>query len=194
MNGMNEWMPISQVSQKVNIPPETVRRYARQYGSYLAMKRGEKKAYLIHESSLDTIKRIRTLLEQGHQHGQVKLLLRNENEANVHIEKEEAEHDQKLSQQMMKEIHMLVDQNKKLMKLMTEMHERMNVYEEILEQQQQLAVTSEQVDETMKEQRDYERKRDEYLLKTMNEMQEKRKESANPREKNMLCTKLFKLS
>src|SRR5690625_867388 len=71
-NVSNEWFPISKVSEEVNIPPETVRRYARQYRNYLEIKRGERNAYLLHRRSFDTITKIRSLLAQGHQHEQVK--------------------------------------------------------------------------------------------------------------------------
>ncbi|HLR70888.1 MAG TPA: MerR family transcriptional regulator [Pseudogracilibacillus sp.] len=75
MNNEGEWFTVNQVSKEVNIPGETIRRYARQYGEYLRMKKGEKRSYLIHESSFDTIKKIRYLLEQGKQREQIDEIL-----------------------------------------------------------------------------------------------------------------------
>lgn len=197
MNGMhenNEWFPVVSVSEQVNIPPETVRRYARQYRDFLNIKRGEKKAYLIHESSFATIRRIRSLLEQGHQHGQVKHLLDNSTEFFIPAKRENKEgalvNQSPMYKEMMEELQNLTEQNKQLLTMLHQMHERMDGYEELLLQQH--SFPSEQVDEREKEQRDYERKRDEYLMKTMNDMQERKKESVSTKERPWIFTRLFK--
>ncbi|MCF3944212.1 MerR family transcriptional regulator [Oceanobacillus alkalisoli] len=194
MNSDNKWFPVASVSEQVNIPPETVRRYARQYRDFLTIKRGEKKAYLIHESSFATIKEIRSLLEQGHQHGQVKHLL--DDTADSHVPAKRAETEESLvneppiHKEMMEELQNLGEQNQQLLAMLHHMHERMNGYEELLLQQH--SFPSEQMDEQEKEQRDYERKRDEYLMKAMNDMQEKKRESVSTKERTRIFTRLFK--
>lgn len=72
---MNEWYTVPQASEKTAVPGETVRRYVRQYGDFLQLRRGEKRSYLIHESSLDVIRKIRYLLEQGNQREQIENIL-----------------------------------------------------------------------------------------------------------------------
>lgn len=195
MNSLDEWFPISHVSEKVDIPPETIRRYARKYSGYLVLKRGEKKAYLIHESSLATIKRIRHLLEQGHHHEQVKNLLGKPEVIDANVKQEETAiamiNPPQLYKEMMEEIQKLSQQNIKLLESLKQMHERMNGYEAFFMQQQ--AFSYEESDGQENELRDYERKRDEYLMRAMNEIQDRKKETASSKEKNKLFTKLFRL-
>ena len=191
---MNEWFPISSVSKNVNIPPETVRRYARQYGNYLVIKRGEKKAYLIHESSFGIIKKIRYLLEQGHQHEQVKSILDStegfEVKKNIEETRDHLIDNPQLYKEMMKEMQILVEQNKRLVELVNRIHDRMNRYEELFLQQQ--AFSYEHIHEQDTEQRDNQTKHDAYLMKAMNELHERRKEVASTKEKKGLFNKLLK--
>lgn len=60
----NEWMTVSEVSEKVNIPVETIRRYIRSHSVHLKVKKLGKK-YSIHESSLAVIEQIRALYDRG---------------------------------------------------------------------------------------------------------------------------------
>lgn len=60
----NEWMTVSEVSEKVNIPVETIRRYIRSHSVHLKVKKLGKK-YYIHESSLTVIEQIRALYDRG---------------------------------------------------------------------------------------------------------------------------------
>lgn len=60
----NEWMTVSEVSEKVNIPVETIRRYIRSHSVHLRAKKLGKK-YFIHDESMTVIKQIRGLYEQG---------------------------------------------------------------------------------------------------------------------------------
>lgn len=194
MSRVNEWFSISNVSEKVNIPHETVRRYVRHYRDYLKLKRGERNAYLVHESSLGIIKRIRYLLEQGHQREQVKNILENTAEIIVKTSDEETNEQiisqPQLHEMLIKEIQKIAKQNEELLESLNSMHERMNGYEELFMQLQ--AAASEQIYEQDKEQRDNERKRDAYLMRAMNESQEKRKGIASTKEKKRIFTKLFK--
>jgi len=60
----NEWMTVSEASEKVNIPVETVRRYIRSHSVHLKVKKLGKK-YSIHNDSLTVIKQIRVLYDHG---------------------------------------------------------------------------------------------------------------------------------
>ncbi|MGG3879616.1 MerR family transcriptional regulator [Bacillus smithii] len=59
-----EWMTVSEVSEKINVPVETVRRYLRQFSLYLKVKKMHKK-YLIHDDSLTVLETIRQLYAEG---------------------------------------------------------------------------------------------------------------------------------
>lgn len=143
-------------------------------------------AYFVHESSLPTIKEIRYLLEQGYQHKQVKGTLDNGGVLPVQVDEEEG---YKLQKQTLEEIQTLVKQNEKLTKLLYQMHDRMNKYEETLKHQASL---NEQIHEQGKEQRIYESKRDDYLMKAMNEIHESRREVASTKEKKGRFIGLFR--
>lgn len=60
----NEWITVSEVSEKINVPVETVRRYLRQFSLYLKVKKVHKK-YLVHDDSLTVLETIRQLYAEG---------------------------------------------------------------------------------------------------------------------------------
>lgn len=60
----NEWITVSEVSEKVNIPVETIRRYIRSHSIHLRVKKQGKK-YLIHNDCITAIKQIRTFYDRG---------------------------------------------------------------------------------------------------------------------------------
>lgn len=60
----NEWITVSEASEKINVPVETVRRYLRQFSLYLKVKKMHKK-YLIHDDSLTVLETIRQLYAEG---------------------------------------------------------------------------------------------------------------------------------
>ncbi|MED1489156.1 MerR family transcriptional regulator [Bacillus smithii] len=60
----NEWMTVTEVSEKINVPVETVRRYLRQFSLYLKVKKMHKK-YLIHDDSLTVLETIRQQYAEG---------------------------------------------------------------------------------------------------------------------------------
>lgn len=194
MNRLNEWFSISDVSEKVAIPPETVRRYVRHYREYLKIRRGERNAYLVHASSLNTIKKIRHLMEQGNQHEQVKSILEKIEEGKVQSNSEEMNEQKvnelQLNKTMLNEIRLLAEQNKELLETLNSMHERMNGYEALFLQLQ--VSFNERIHEQDKGQRDNERKRDEYLMKAMNELQGRREGNVSTKEKKKIFTNLFK--
>lgn len=134
------------------------------------------------------------MLSQGHQHGQVKNLLDNSTEFLIPAKRQEkagaSVSYSPNDKEMMKELQTLAEQNKQLLTMLYQMNERMDGYEELLLQQH--TFPSEQTDEREKEQRDYERKRDEYLMRAMNDIQEKKRESVTTKERTKIFTKLFK--
>lgn len=60
----NDWMTVSEVSEKVNIPVETIRRYIRSHSVHLKVKKLHKK-YYIHDESMTVIEQIRALYAEG---------------------------------------------------------------------------------------------------------------------------------
>lgn len=60
----NKWMTVSEVSEKVNIPVETIRRYIRSHSVHLKVKKLHKK-YYIHDESMTVIEQIRSLYAEG---------------------------------------------------------------------------------------------------------------------------------
>ena len=59
-----QWLHISEAAEKTHIPAETVRRYIREHGVHLRIKKSGK-YYYIHEESLIVIKQIRELYSNG---------------------------------------------------------------------------------------------------------------------------------
>src|SRR5699024_10240881 len=129
VDDVNEWYTVTKASDQVNIPSETVRRYVRQYGDFLYMKRGEKRSYLIHQSSLDTLKKIRYLLEQDYQHEQIDEILQqteqvtiqtNDNEMNEYLmtlpqlHRETEKHIRQLSEQIEQQNSLIKDMSQQL--------------------------------------------------------------------------------
>lgn len=60
----NEWLSVSDISEKIGVPVETVRRYIRNHGVHLRVKKIHKK-YEVHSGSLDVFKQIRELYADG---------------------------------------------------------------------------------------------------------------------------------
>lgn len=61
---LEEWITPADVSEKYNIPVETIRRYLRQHGHHLKIKKIHKK-YLIHSDSVKFIPQIRDQFADG---------------------------------------------------------------------------------------------------------------------------------
>jgi len=166
VNDMNEWFTVAQASKEVDIPTETVRRYIRQYGNYLMINRGSKRSYLVHETSLDTLKKIRYLLDQGNQREQVEEVLQRTETLTVHVDDEE------MNDYLMT-LPQLHRETAKHMQQLTEQVERqsdvINKFGERLEQQQ------EYIDKRLEE-------RDEALMHVMNEVMESNKQIATSKE------------
>jgi DNA-binding transcriptional MerR regulator len=64
MNEMKEWVPVSEVEEETGIPNGTIRRYIRQHGFYLQVRKKHKN-YEIERESIEIIKEIRGLYSEG---------------------------------------------------------------------------------------------------------------------------------
>lgn len=60
----NEWITVSEMSEKINIPTESLRRYIRSHNVHLKVKKVSKKYYL-HDDCVTVIQRIRALYNEG---------------------------------------------------------------------------------------------------------------------------------
>jgi len=60
----NHWLTVTEVSDKVHIPVETIRRYIRSHNVHLRVKKQGKK-YSIHSESMTVIETIRQLYSDG---------------------------------------------------------------------------------------------------------------------------------
>lgn len=69
-----KWLTVSEVSERTEIPPETVRRYLTRHSLHLQSKKGHK-SYQIAESSIPVFMQIRTLYAEGKQADEVETAL-----------------------------------------------------------------------------------------------------------------------
>jgi DNA-binding transcriptional MerR regulator len=60
----DEWLSVSDISEKVGIPVETIRRYIRSHGVHMKVKKIHKR-YVVHGESLTVFKQIRELYADG---------------------------------------------------------------------------------------------------------------------------------
>jgi DNA-binding transcriptional MerR regulator len=60
----NEWLSVADISEKVGIPVETIRRYIRSHGVHMKVKKIHKR-YVIHNESVTVFKQIRELYADG---------------------------------------------------------------------------------------------------------------------------------
>ena len=156
---MSEWRTITQVAEDTDIPSETVRRYVRQYGDFLITKRGQRRAYLVNSNSIDTIQKIRYLLEQGHQKEQIDEILQQTEAINVQTNDKEMNDYMltlpQLHRQMSNEINELGKQNLYQLKELEEMNKRneqlIHAVRELTELLKEQEKKSNERDEQMKE-------------------------------------------
>ena len=192
VDGMNGWFTITEISEETSIPSETVRRYVRQYGDYLHIKRGERRSYLLHQASIDAVKKIRYLLDQGKQHEQVLEILGQTEVLNVQTNDERTnEYMMNLPQiqrETLKELQSVSEDNKKLIDTLNKVNERMNKYEKLLQGQQDSIKTDliEELTERLDEQQTYIddslKERDKLLMQSINELMESKRQAAAEKE------------
>ena len=66
MTDTEKWLPVIEVEKQTGIPDATIRRYIRNHGHHLQIKK-RGKSYLIANESLSVIKKIRELYDKGKQ-------------------------------------------------------------------------------------------------------------------------------
>lgn len=71
---MMEWLSVTQLSERLGIPPETIRRYINRHSVHLYFKKVNK-SYYIAETSIDVLLQIRNLYGDGKQSEEVEKAL-----------------------------------------------------------------------------------------------------------------------
>lgn len=158
-NQPNEWLSVSQMEQKTNIPTVTIRRYIKQHGHHLRIKK-RGKIYLMASESLPVLKIIREQYDKGKQMEDVEDVLREMN-LPVTITIEDDENDNNV-----------MNVGEVLTQLQKDMNEQKQFNQSLLE--------------VIEQQHDYIKnrleERDRLLIETMNQMLESRKEIASSQE------------
>ncbi|MEC0117355.1 MerR family transcriptional regulator [Bacillus cereus] len=78
MSDTEKWFSVLEIEKQTSIPDATIRRYIRNHGHHLQIKK-RGKSYLIAFDSLSTIKKIRELYDKGKQIEDVEETLRHMN-------------------------------------------------------------------------------------------------------------------
>lgn len=60
----NEWLSVTEISEKIGIPVETIRRYIRSHGVHMKVKKIHKR-YVVHDESMTVFQQIRELYADG---------------------------------------------------------------------------------------------------------------------------------
>lgn len=60
----NEWLSVTEISEKMGIPVETIRRYIRSHGVHMKVKKIHKR-YVVHNESMTVFQQIRELYSDG---------------------------------------------------------------------------------------------------------------------------------
>lgn len=128
---MNEWISVSEVAKKTNIPEATVRRYIREHGFHLRVKKGHK-SYQIYHESIDTLNQIREMYGKGLNMDEVNNMLADNKPMIITVNEQDE--------------RMAVNVAEALMELKRSMDERMNgMNAEIVRLRQELAISQEQL-------------------------------------------------
>ncbi|MFJ5966185.1 DUF3967 domain-containing protein [Bacillus sp. NPDC093026] len=77
MDNQQKWYSIKSLENKLRIPNTTLRRYIRQHGHHLNIKK-DGKSYLVAEESIPLLKKIRSLYDQGKSIESIEKGLKNE--------------------------------------------------------------------------------------------------------------------
>lgn len=166
---MNEnWFYVTDVEKQTGIPNATIRRYIRNHGHHLKIKK-RGKSYLISDESLPIIKNIRELYEQGKQLEDVEEALRKMNmPVTITMNDDERK--------------MTVNANELLLQLQKDMNEQKKFNQLLLETLQK---QQEYINTRLEE-------RDQNLMKAINEILDSKKQIAAKEEKKGFFAKIFK--
>ncbi|MBS4218710.1 DUF3967 domain-containing protein [Bacillus sp. FJAT-49711] len=161
----DKWLYVTDVEKQTGIPSATIRRYIRNHGHHLQLKK-RGKIYLVASESLSFIKNIRDLYDQGKRLEDIEDALRSMNIPMTHDERE-----------------MTVNASEVLVQLQKDMEEQKKFNQSLLEtiQKQQ-----EYINTKLEE-------RDQKLLQSIREIQEAKREIAVSHEKKKgFFSKFFK--
>lgn len=169
-NENEKWFSVMEIEKQTGIPDATIRRYIRNHGHHLQIKK-RGKSYLIASETLTVIKKIRELYDKGKQSEDVEDILRYMNvPVTITMTDDEKE--------------VTVNASEVLIQLQKDMNEQKNFNQSLLEtlqkQQEYITIKLEE--------------RDRRLIESIREMQEVKKEIASSEEKKKkgFFTRLFK--
>lgn len=165
---MDEWYSVTEIEKKTGIADSTVRRYIRNHGHHLQIKK-RGKSYLIAEDSIPTIKKIRELYDKGKQSEDVNDSLRKMNIPTVITVTD-------------KDDSVTVDVSEVLIQLQKDMNDQKEFNKALLEH---IKKQQEYIDNKLEE-------RDQRLIAAIRESQETRREiAAEKEEKKSWISRLF---
>jgi DNA-binding transcriptional MerR regulator len=154
----DKWFSVMDIEKKTGIPDATIRRYIRNHGYHLQIKK-RGKSYLIANESLTTIKTIRSLYDKGKQLEDIEETLRKMNmPVTVTVTENEKE--------------MTVSSSEVLIQLQKDMNEQKKFNQSLLETLQK---QQEYINTRLEE-------RDRILLESIRELQETKKQIASSEE------------
>lgn len=156
-----EWFSVAEMEKETNIPHQTIRRYIKAHGHHLSLKK-QHKSFFINHSSIDVVLKIRKMYSEGKTSESVDEILAN---SNVPMTIEMEKDDEQVS------IHvpnMLKELNNNIVAMNEKMAKQEKFNNELLEQ---VRKQQKYIDERLS-------KRDEALIKAMNEMMETKKQIA----------------
>lgn len=165
----NEYFTVAEIEKETKIPHQTIRRYMKIHGHYLVMKKSHK-SFLIHQNSINTLNRIRSLYSEGKNSKEVDDFLSNNGFA-LHLDNENIHgpnHE-----------HVKNDVPDMLLELkqgMVILHEKMNeqenfnrlLLEKVIEQNEKIEFQQKYIDERLI-------KRDEVLLSSLREVMDQKR-------------------
>jgi Fic family protein len=154
----DKWFSVMDIEKQTGIPDATIRRYIRNHGHHLQIKK-RGKSYLIANGSLTTIKIIRSLYDKGKQSEDIEETLRKMNmPVTVTVTDNEKE--------------MTVSSSEVLVQLQKDMNEQKKFNQSLLETLQK---QQEYINTKLEE-------RDRVLLQSIRELQETKKQIASSEE------------
>lgn len=164
-----EYFTVAEIEKETKIPHQTIRRYMKIHGHYLVMKKGHK-SFLIYQSSINTLSRIRSLYSEGKNSKEVDDFL-SDNGFALHLDNENA-HDPN-HEHMKKGVP---DTLLELKQGMVMLHEKMNeqekfnrlLLEKIIEQNEKIEFQQKYIDEKLI-------KRDAVLLRSLRDVMEQKR-------------------
>lgn len=150
----NEWLTVLEIEKQTNIPNATIRRYIRNHGHHLKIKK-QGKSYIVASESAEILKQIRDYYNDGRNTEQVEKEL---SKAGIPVTITVNDNDQTVN----------VNLAEALMQLQKDVNEQKEINRSLLEQ--------------MKKQEESQIKRDQMLLQVIREMQETKKLAAAAQE------------